>query len=147
MLLVLIGCNKKDKIAKTSVQKIDSNGNVILNISKSELDKLGIECGNSINITFNNGLVLNDIPYYSGMHVDYGEVLLYAEKISDSILIMQKYVPFINSNDVKKDDEIKIELNKEDKYRKIEDLNNYAYTCEYEDYENEEEYANFRKLL
>ena len=43
-----------------------------------EFNALGFEYGDSVNIMFSNGFVLNDIPYYNGYYTKPGESLLVA---------------------------------------------------------------------
>ena len=49
--------------------------NVYIDLTIDEFNALGFEFGDSVNVEFNNGRGLEDIPYYSGYYVPVGQPL------------------------------------------------------------------------
>ncbi len=53
-------------------------GGVYIEITIDDFNKLGFVYGDSVDVSFSNGYVLEDIPYYNGYYVDAGDPLLIA---------------------------------------------------------------------
>ena len=110
-----------------------------------EFNALGFEYGDSLNITFSNGYVLNDIPYYSGYYAKPGESLLVAYpsyKYIDACICYGESM--WEQAHLKDGDTADIVLNEKAKYKNLQKFFNVQYTNNRDDYSSDEVFANFR---
>ncbi|MCR5068029.1 MAG: tyrosine-protein phosphatase [Erysipelotrichaceae bacterium] len=83
LMTLLTGCQPKepDNTLKTPELPLEHEqefGGIYLKMTIDEFNALGFKYGDSVNITFSNGFVMEDIPYYNGYYVDAGSPLLIA---------------------------------------------------------------------
>ena len=79
--IILCSCAKKEEIIKIENYPIEHElefGGVYIQISIDDFNELGFAYGDSVNVEFDNGTSLMDIPYYNGYYVDAGQPLLIA---------------------------------------------------------------------
>ncbi|MBR6260640.1 MAG: hypothetical protein IKR24_03890, partial [Erysipelotrichaceae bacterium] len=81
LLFSLCACQKKKEesnpsIADYPIEHEMEYGGVYIKIAIDDFNALGFSFGDSIDLTFDNGRKLEDIPYYNGYYVDAGEPLL-----------------------------------------------------------------------
>ena len=80
------------KPSKTlDVLKDESCGGICLAPSIEEFNALGFDFGDSINLTFDNGKTVEDIPYYSGFYTPAGELLLYGDPENAHVIIVRNH--------------------------------------------------------
>ena len=112
-----------------------------------EFNALGFEYGDSVNIMFSNGFVLNDIPYYNGYYTKPGESLLVAypgyEYIDACICFGESMWARAN---LKNGDTADIILNEKAKYKDNQKFFNVQYTNNRDDFSSDEVFANFRSV-
>jgi hypothetical protein len=76
--LSFAGCGSPSEITtgETGVVKDTEFENVYIDgLTIEEFNALGFAFGDSLNIRFDNGQTLEDVPYYSGYYVPVGELL------------------------------------------------------------------------
>ena len=78
LILSLCACQKKKEesnpsIADYPIEHEMEYGGVYIKIAIDDFNALGFSFGDSIDLTFDNGKKLEDIPYYNGYYVDAGE--------------------------------------------------------------------------
>ncbi|MCR5067165.1 MAG: tyrosine-protein phosphatase [Erysipelotrichaceae bacterium] len=82
LMALLTGCQpKQPETLKTPELQLEHEkefGGIYLKMTIDEFNALGFKYGDSVNITFSNGYVMEDIPYYNGYYVDAGQPLLIA---------------------------------------------------------------------
>lgn len=150
LLVLLCACSvniKKEEICVSGqVVLTDDNGNADIDISNNDFILKGFNYGDSVNIEFDNGFKLEDIPFLSGMYVEYGETMVYGKESKDKVSFIQKYRSFVENNNVKEGTLYTILLNEAGKFKYIEDVGNLSFSYNYDDYNDEIKFANFREV-
>ena len=75
VVLFCAACAEAGYCVTTGVVKDENYGSVYTVISPNELEALGFALGDSIDVVFDNGYALEDIPYLNGYYVGTGEPL------------------------------------------------------------------------
>ena len=123
-------------------------GQVFLDISIKDFDKLGFEYGDSMHAIFSNGFTLLDIPYHSGYSTKTGEPLLVSYPGTDHpALCRNNWHPLWNEAALKDGDKVFIILNKKGKFSVTEEILKLKYSTNREDFGSDEIFANFRSVL
>lgn len=166
----LCSCGTKQEIEEEDVPELINSeiehemefGGVYVKISIDDFNNLGFRYGDSVNVEFDNGQSLIDIPYYNGYYVDALEPLLIAYPGYDYIKVGINYGSDLwDDFNLKLDPDTKtlwqraeleehnkatITLNEAGKYRDIQEASDIHYYDERERYESDEEFANFRSM-
>lgn len=140
--------NNASEVVKTFDVIYDPRfGQVFLNTSVEDLHNLGLEYGDSIDVSFSNGFTLLDIPYYSGYSTRTGEPLLVGYHGSDHpALCRNNWYPLWNEAELKDGDSVTIKLRERGKYSSIEKALKLKYSVNREDFSSDEAFANFRAV-
>lgn len=151
LVILLCACNtnnqKVDSISVAGqVIAIDDNGNADIDITNTDFLNKGFNYGDSVNVEFDNGFTLEDIPFLSGMYVEYGKTMVYGKASKDTVSIIQKYKSFAEGSKVNEQNTYTITLNEARKYFNIEDVGNLQASNNFEDYNDEVVFANFREV-
>lgn len=122
-------------------------GQAILSVTITDFNNSGFSYGDSVNITFSNGKVLTDIPYYSGYNTKTGEPLLvaYPGEIYPA-LAYNNSVSLYDGLNLKEGNTATITLNRKGKYLETETALKLKYSNRREDFCSDEQFANFRPL-
>lgn len=129
-----------------NVLLIDNNGNADIDITNTDFLNKGFSYGDSVDIEFDNGCKLEDVPFLSGMYVEYGKIMLYGKESKDKVSFIQKYKSFAENNNVNIQTTYTITLKEKSKYLNIENVGNLTYSKKFEDYNNEHKFSNFREV-
>lgn len=80
VIIAFSGCGgeKAPSLSATPVIHETEFGGVYIEITIDDFNKLGFEYGDSVKISFSNGYVMDDLPYYNGYYTQIGEPLLVA---------------------------------------------------------------------
>ena len=172
--LFLCACTKKEEVPEETdevltVEDLGTEhekefGGVYLKMTIDDFNKCGFSFGDSVDIVFSNGYELKDIPYYNGYYVDAGQPLLIGYPGYDYIKAAVNY-----GEDLWDTAQLKIELNKENslylkaglqehdtatvilrekgKYRNIQEARDITYSDDRNEFENDEQFANFRNIV
>lgn len=151
LLVLLCGCTSNSPIdEKLSVSGqiilTDDNGNADIDITNTDLLQLGFNYGDSVNIELDNGYTLQDIPFLSGMYVEYGMPMVYGKASKDKVSFIQKYKSFVENSEAKVNMSYTITLFQANKYSYIEEVGGLIITNNYEDYNDEIKFSNFREV-
>ena len=123
-------------------------GQVFLDISIENFDKLGFEYGDSVHAIFSNGFTLLDIPYHSGYSTKTGEPLLVSYPGTEHpALCRNNWHPLWNEAALKDGDKVTIILNKKNKFSVTEEVLKLRYSTSREDFKTDKIFANFRPVL
>lgn len=164
--IILCSCAKKEEIIKIENYPIEHElefGGVYIQISIDDFNKLGFAYGDSVNVEFDNGTSLMDIPYYNGYYVDAGQPLLVAYPGYDYIKATVNYgqdiwdefnlkidnsekISLWQNNNLEEHNTATITLNEKGKYLDIQNASDIHYFDEREKYETDEMFANFRAV-
>ena len=85
------GCSKKVTTGMTGVVKDEEFGNTYIDLTIEEFNDLGFAFGDSVDVTFDNGVELKDVPYYSGYYVQVGSLLLCGYQGYPHVTIARNY--------------------------------------------------------
>ena len=154
IIFVLCGCNKKTKETKilenSSIFHDDEFGGAYIDISIEKFNKLGFSFGDSLNLYFTTDdktVVYEDIGYYSGYYVPAGQELVVGYKGYSNIKFCINYGEDIYaSNNFNTNTLVTIKVNKEAKYKAIEETLTISYLDDRNEYDSDEKFANFREI-
>ena len=124
----------------------DQFDGIYATISIEDFIKEGFEYGDSIDVTFSNGLEFKDLPFYSGYYVKRGLPLIVGYKGYPYIEITRSSSGLWTESNLKEGDTVTLTLNTKSKYKPIEDTFSLIYSDNIEDYKDEYTFANYREL-
>ena len=150
-LMVLCGCQtSKQNTEQLSLTgktvELDNNGNVDIDITNTDFLAKGFNYGDSVNVELENGYKLEDIPFLSGMYVEYGKPMVYGKASKDKVSFIQKYKSFSENSNAEVDMTYTITLNSVGKYSYIEEVGCLSMSNDYSDFNDDEVFANFRQV-
>ena len=129
------------------VIKDEEYGNVFIDMTIDEFNALGFAFGDSVDIFFDNGVTLEDIPYYTGYYVPVGELLLCGYPDSPHVKIARNYGDTTwEEFNLTEDSKVTVTMNEKAKYLSTEELYSLEYSDNREDYESDVVFANFREV-
>lgn len=151
-LSALGGCGAKKstkapELRSCSIEHEPEFGGVYIHCTIDDFNAQGFAFGDSVNVAFSNGYVLEDLPYYNG----------YYTVIGSPLLVAYPGYPFvkacINNGDdlwtlagLTEDDRATITLAEQGKYRDIQEARDIHFTDERSDYGSDAVFANFRAV-
>ena len=122
-------------------------GGVYIDCTIEDFNALGFVYGDSVDVTFSNGYVLKDIPYYNGYYTGNGQPLLVAYPGYPYIKVG------INNGDdlwvvagLSETDTADIILNEAGKYADIQDARDIHYSDDRTKFDSDVIFANFRNV-
>lgn len=149
-VLSFAGCARSDKVTSGNLGVIKDTefGNIYIDgLSIEEFNELGFSFGDSLNIRFDNGKMIEDIPYYSGYNTPVGELLACGYPGYPHVMIARNYGdPTWDEFEMTDDSKVCVTLNEKGKYLSIEELYSLSYSDKREDYDSDEIFANFRAV-
>ena len=150
-LLLFVGCsisNNSDSITTGEIGVLtDDFGAVLTELSIEEFEDCGFELGDSIDVEFDNGYKLEDIPYYNGYYAKSGTAIACGYPGYDYVVIA-----FAQGNSMweesgaEDDTKIVVTLNEKGKYYSYFETFNMVYSNSRDDYDSDAEFANFRAI-
>lgn len=146
--ITLISCKKNDlKIKNIEISNEEEFGGIYFKKTIEEFNDLGFNFGDSLTISFSNGKVLKDLPYYNGYYVDAGCKLLVGYPGYNYIKAAINYGDDLYKVlDLKETDTATIKLNKKGKYKKIQEACDIHYYDDRERYNSDIIFSNFRAM-
>ncbi len=137
----------QDSISITAVMHKDPKFDCAdLDISDDDLTDAGINFGDSVNITFENGDYLTDVPYFNGYYVKTGEPVVVAYPGNDYVLIAKNNSDFWTPYELSDGMTVTITLNTPEKYLSTQEALGQSYFIDRDMYSSDEIFANFREL-
>ena len=167
LLFSLCACQKKKEesnpsIADYPIEHEMEYGGVYIKIAIDDFNALGFSFGDSIDLTFDNGRKLEDIPYYNGYYVDAGEPLLigypgyeyikatinYGQDLWDefSLKVPANVEGLWKKAVLEEHNTATITLHEKGKYLPIQEASDIHYFDERERYDSDAMFANFRSM-
>ncbi len=124
--------------------KFDS---AVLSITSDDLEQAGYAFGDSVDVEFGNGLKLTDIPYYNGYYVARGEALMIAYPTeAPQVTVCRNNMDFWSMEGLEDGESVTITLNTKAKYLATQEALAQDYSTDRDDYDSDEQFANFRAL-
>ena len=167
LLFSLCACQKKKEesnpsIADYPIEHEMEYGGVYIKIAIDDFNALRFSFGDSIDLTFDNGRKLEDIPYYNGYYVDAGEPLLigypgheyikatinYGQDLWDefSLKVPANVEGLWKKAVLEEHNTATITLHEKGKYLPIQEASDIHYFDERERYDSDAMFANFRSM-
>ena len=144
------GCAESGKditTGETGVVKDEEFGNVYIEPTIDEFNKLGFAFGDSVDVTFDNGTKLEDIPYFSGYYVPVGELLACGYPGYPHVVIARNYgAGTWEEFGMTESSRVTVTLNAAGKYKDAEELFALSYSDDRNDFDSDEIFANFREV-
>ena len=133
-------------VQKGSVKEIETYGHALLDITIKDFLAAGYELGDTVDVVFDNGYSLTDIPFFNGYYVQEGEPLLRAYPGDTNIAVCINYGNLSEVAGISAGTKVEISLNKKAAALDTQTLNSLAYSNNREDYSSDEVFANFREI-
>lgn len=147
LLISICSCTTKQVQTLTLDVLEDSKfDGIYAKISLEDFKNKGFEYGDSLDISFSNGLEFNDLPYYSGFYVKAGQPLVVGYQGYQYIEITRASFGLWKESGLKEGDTVNITLNTKHKYLSKEETFSLVYSNDINDYNSEIEFSNFRSL-
>ena len=122
-------------------------GNVNTDIAIDSFNELGFSYGDSFDISFSDGYLMEDIPYYNGYYARVGHPQLVAYPGTEYIAVaISSGGRMWDEADCSEGDEITIRLNTPGKYLDEQNALDMVYSDDREDYPDDVTFANFRAM-
>ena len=139
--------NKDIKLENCSIHRDDEFGGAYIDISIADFNNLGFRFGDSLDLSFSNNVKYNDIGYFSGYYVPAGQELVVGYPGYDYIKFCINYGDDVYTmNKFDKDTKVTITVNKEGKYKDIEETLSISYSDDINEYDSKEQFTNFRMM-
>ena len=122
-------------------------GGVYICCTIEDFNALGVTYGDSVTVTFSNGYVLEDLPYYNGYYTVTGQPLLIAYPGYPYMkAVINNGDDLFAAADLQEGDTASVTLREKGKYAAIQDARDIHYTDKREDYASDAVFANFRSV-
>ena len=146
------GCQKQKKekepvLDNYSIHHDDEFGGAYIDISIASFNDLGFKFGDSVSLAFSNDVKYENIGYYSGYYVPAGQELLVGYPGYDYIKFCINYGDDIYvSNHFDENTTVTITIYESGKFIDIEETLSISYSDDINEYDNREQFANFREI-
>ena len=141
---------EKPILENCSIHHDDEFGGAYINIGIEQFNELGFKYGDSLNLTFDNGLydvTYKDIGYFSGYYVPAGQELVVAYPSYPNIKFCINYGEDVYAKHYfNENTKVTISLSEKEKYLLIEETLSINYSDDRTKYESDEQFANFREV-
>ena len=119
-----------------------------IQLTPAEFEALGFSLGDSVDIAFDNGFTLTDLPYYNGFYALTGSPLLVAYPGADLVAVCraQGHSIFKEAN-ANENSKITVTMNEKGKYLTVQETFSMKYSNERADFDSDVVFANFRVLV
>lgn len=122
-------------------------GGVYLEMTSKDFNALGFEYGDSVTISFSNGYVLEDIPYYSGYYTEVKHPLLIFKPSYQYLKAVVNFgEPLWETAKLDENCTAEISLREKGKYLSIQKARELKYSNDREAYSSDEVFADFRSM-
>ena len=127
------------------VSEIEKYGHASLDITIEDFKNAGFELGDIVTVEMDN--FSQDMPYLNGYYVDKGEYMLRAYPGSETLAVCINYGNFSDEANAQPGDDILITMKEEDGASTLQEVNNLVYSNNRDNFESDEEFANFRPVV
>lgn len=138
--------SSEEPVVQGTITEVEKYGHVVLDISIEEFARLGYELGDTVDVLFSSGYIVEDIPYFNGYYVDAGEPMIRAYPGDEFIAVCINYGKMNETAGGEVGDGVEIWLHSKASRLADQELNSLVYTNERSDYESDAVFANFRMV-
>ncbi|MBR6426961.1 MAG: hypothetical protein IKS28_03955, partial [Clostridia bacterium] len=144
---VFAGCGKTVTTGQIGVVRDEEFGNVYIDLTIEEFNALGFAFGDSVDIAFDNGKTLRDVPYYSGYYVPVGELLACGYPGYPHVVIARNYgAPTWEEFEMTESSKVTVTLSEKGRYINTQELFALEYSDDRADFDSDVMFANFREV-
>lgn len=111
-----------------------------------DLEAAGFQLGDTVNISFGNGLTLSDVPYFNGYYVKTGDPVLVAYPKNEFVLVAYNNGQLWSKSKLENGTSISITRNAAGKEATTQEALGQVYSTDRDDYASDEQFSNFRAL-
>ena len=134
-------------LSDASIHRDNDSGGAFIDVSINDFNNLGFKFGDSLNLDFSNGIKYEDVGYFSGYYVPVGKELVVGSPDNEYIKFCVNYgADLYIDNHFDSNTKVTISLDKTQKYKDIENTFSITYSDDRNDYDSDEEFANFRDV-
>lgn len=148
MALLLFGslpaCTSKKNLLSSSIAEIDVIGDVVFDVPASGLEAAGVRCGDSLDILFSGGTLIEDVPYYDDFFGSRGDTML--ANLGGVLKLGGQYYDFAETYGISAEETLSVSLKEKGKYLARYNLYQLPTGYSREEYETEEQFINFRPV-
>ncbi len=150
----LSGCSTQSKNGaisnvphvSTTVLEENEYGSAVLTIGSEELLAAGFTYGDTVDVKFENGKEYNDIPFFNGYYNETGKALLLIYPGDEHPIVAINYGTLCDEADVSAGMGTDISLHEKGKAADIQELSEFVYSNNRDDYESDEKFVNAREI-
>ena len=136
-----------DKISVTATIHKDAKfDSADLDHDAEDFTEAGFSLGDSLDITFSNGVALTDIPYFNGYYVKTGNPVVVAYPKNDYVIIANSNTDFWTPFGLEDGMTVTVTLNESAKYLATQEALGQSYSVDRADFASDEIFANFREV-
>lgn len=122
-------------------------GDIYIGVTIDEFNDMGFSFGDSVDIVFDNGTRLEDIPYYSGFYATVGQLLVCGYPGYPHPVISRNFGdPTWKEFGLNDTSTVTITLKSKGKYLETQELYSLVYSDDRTEYKADEDFANFRAI-
>ena len=147
VLAMLFSCKgKMIKLSDTAVYENAKFHSAVVDIRIDDFNNLGFTLGDSCDVLFSNGYSLEDVPYYNGYYVKNAAPVIVAYPNDTYLTITLNNTGIWSLAGLEYGDKVNITLKEKGKYLSTQEALSQNYSLLREEYDNDEEFSNFRVL-
>ncbi len=138
---------ESDRISTTAtIHKDTKFDSADLDMDAEDFTEAGFSLGDSLDVTFSNGVTLTDIPYFNGYYVKTGNPAVVAYPKNDYVLIANANADFWTPFGLEDGMTVTITLNESAKYLATQEALGQSYSLDRADFASDIVFANFREV-
>jgi len=142
----LLSVRLKVSFDSNTVSEDEKFGAALLNMSQEEFEAIGFVLGDSLDISFQNGYAMEDVPYYNGYYVKNGSPVVVAYPGNPYVSITLNNVGIWEQANLSDGDSVLITRREQGKYLDIQESLGQIYSFIRNDYPSDESFSNFRAM-
>jgi len=145
-LLAGCGAGAKKPECKADITEDEKFGAAQIEMTQEKFLSLGFQLGDSVDLTFSNGLKLTDVPFFNGYYVKTGQPVLVAYPGLEKLSVTYNSQGIWKQGGFSKGDRVTISLNTAGKYSATQEALGQSYSTDRNKYESDTAFVNFRSL-
>jgi len=146
-VLMVCSVSGKEKAAlKADIEHDTKYNSATVKLTPEDFKTEGIQLGDSLKVTFSNGYVIDDVPYYNGYYVKDNAPVVVAYPGFEYVSVTYNNNGIWDKARLSEDDTVSFTVNQPGKYLAIQESLGQVYSFDRKDYDSDEEFCNFRAL-
>lgn len=126
--------------------EIDEFGAAVLELTPEEFAGKGFDFGDTVDLAFSNGAVVENVPYYNGFYIPLGEPVLVAYPSYKHPACNYNGLSFREQTGVNAGDTVTVTMRGKGAKKDVMDLRGVVYSNDPKDYTSRDRFANAREF-